>query len=54
MDTDEDKINGLTEVIIGCALRVHIVLGYGFAEKVYENAMAHELTKAGLTVASSR
>jgi GxxExxY protein len=26
-------------------------LGVGFLEKVYENALAHELRKAGLTVA---
>jgi GxxExxY protein len=40
----------LTEVIIGCAMRVHNTLGPGFLEKVYENALAHELRKAGLFV----
>jgi len=51
MDADEEKLNGLTEKIIGCAFRVHNVLGCGFSEKVYENALVHEMRKVGLTVA---
>ncbi|HSZ56018.1 MAG TPA: GxxExxY protein [Tepidisphaeraceae bacterium] len=51
MDTDEERLNRLTETIIGCAFRVHNVLGCGFAEKVYENALIHEIRKAGLVVA---
>ncbi|HXC34656.1 MAG TPA: GxxExxY protein [Candidatus Acidoferrales bacterium] len=39
----------LTEKIIGCAMKVHSVLGPGFLESVYKNALAHELKKAGLT-----
>jgi GxxExxY protein len=50
MNTDEEKINGLTERIIGLAFRVGSVLGCGFLEKCYENALAHELMKAGLRV----
>lgn len=38
----------LTSRIIGCAYRVANELGSGFLEKVYENALAHELRKAGL------
>jgi len=38
----------LTERVIGCALRVSNTLGCGFIEKVYENALAHELRKAGM------
>jgi GxxExxY protein len=34
----------------GCALTVLHTLGTGFLEKVYENALLHELRKAGLTV----
>lgn len=30
--------------------RVYAKLGYGFLEKVYENAMTHELQKSGLAV----
>lgn len=55
-----DEINGanlgereyphsdITEKIIGCAIRVHKALGAGFVEGIYENALAHELAKAGL------
>ena len=38
----------LTEKIIGCAMQVHSTLGPGFLESVYENALVHELAKAGL------
>ncbi len=41
----------LTKTIIGCAFKVHNTLGSGFLEKVYENALAHELRKRGLRVA---
>ena len=40
----------LTSKIIGCAYKVANELGSGFLEKVYENALAHELRKAGLNV----
>lgn len=41
-------LNELTERIIGCAFRVSNGLGCGFLEKVYQNALVHELRKAGL------
>jgi GxxExxY protein len=40
----------LTERIIGCAMKDHTALGPGFLESVYQNAMAHELRKEGLSV----
>ena len=42
--------DGLTEKIIGCAMKVHQSLGPGFLESVYEKALAHELGKTGLDV----
>jgi len=42
------KLDQLTGAVIGCAFRVHNTLGCGFLEKVYENALAHELRKAGV------
>ncbi len=51
---DEDRINGITEKIIGAAFQVANELGVGFLEKVYENSLAHELRKAGLTVDQQR
>ena len=50
MNTDEKQINAMTERIIGCAYKVASKLGCGFLEKCYENALAYELRKAGLTV----
>ncbi len=50
MNTERDEINQLTERIIGCAFKVSNALGSGFLEKVYENSLAHELRKAGLSV----
>jgi len=44
----------LTETIIGCAIKVHKTLGPGFLESVYEKALAHELSKAGLQVECQR
>ena len=38
----------LSRRIIGCCIQVHRVLGPGFLEKVYEEALAIELAKAGL------
>lgn len=47
---DIDEINRITEKIIGCAYTVSNTLGAGFLEKVYENALAHELKKSGIGV----
>ena len=44
----------MSERIIGCAFQVLNTLGAGFLEKVYENAVAHELRKSGLTVAQQQ
>ena len=46
-----DEIIKVTERIIGCAYTISNALGVGFLEKVYQNALAHELRKAGLSVA---
>jgi GxxExxY protein len=50
MDTGADRVNLLSNRIIGCALRVLRALGTGFLQKVYENALVHELRKSGFTV----
>ena len=41
-------INDLTHTVIGCAYKVHNVLGPGFFEKVYENALKVELARRGI------
>jgi GxxExxY protein len=52
MHTDKHRweTNLITEAVIGAAYRVSNTLGSGFLEKVYENALAIELRKAGLEV----
>jgi len=47
---DRDRLDTLTRRIIGCAYTVANTLGSGFLEKVYENALVHELQKAGMTL----
>jgi len=49
-DLNRTKMRKLTEEVIHCAFTVSNALGCGFLEKVYENALAHELRKAGLQV----
>ena len=49
-DDKLDKINKITEKIIGCSYTVSNTLGCGFLEKVYEYALAQELRKAGFKV----
>jgi len=44
------EINNLTHRVIGCAYKVHNVLGFGFLERVYENALRIELEKLGFCV----
>ena len=45
---NRDDLNKISSVIIKCAYQVSNTLGCGFLEKVYENALLHELQKAGL------
>ncbi|HZF33662.1 MAG TPA: GxxExxY protein [Candidatus Angelobacter sp.] len=51
MNADERRLDEITDKVIGCAFVVSNILGAGFVEKVYENALAHELRMAGLSVA---
>ena len=47
---DTNRLNDLSGRVIGCAFNVLNTLGIGFLEKVYENALAYEMRKAGLAV----
>ena len=51
MNTNATVLDALSNRIIGCALTVANTLGSGFLERVYENALALELRRAGLAVA---
>src|SRR5262245_3400429 len=52
INADEHRLmlNGKTERIIRAAYQVSNVLGCGFLEKVYENALGYELSKQGFRV----
>ncbi len=50
MSENDYPLKDLTEVIIGCAYDVYNALGYGFLEKVYENALALKVQSKGLKV----
>ena len=44
------KHEDITERIIAAFYQVYNTLGYGFLEKVYQNALVHETRKRGLRV----
>ena len=54
MNTDKGSIKykELTESIIGIFYRVYNKLGYGFLEKIYENAMMLEMEKENIPAVS--
>ena len=43
-------LDALSEKIIGSAYKISNSLGSGFLEKVYENALAHELRKENIKI----
>ena len=49
-DYADFKYTDVTDKIIRAAFEVHNALGFGFAERVYENALAIELENLGLRV----
>jgi GxxExxY protein len=46
----EREINTLCDRVRQTAYEIHLYLGNGHLEKVYENALAHRLRKAGMSV----
>ena len=50
MHTNGRSGDDLSGTIIGCAYRIMNKLGVGFSERVYENALAYELRKDGISV----
>lgn len=50
----ELEYEGLTDKIIGCAIKLHQKLGPGFLESIYENGFIIELQKQNLQVEKQR
>ena len=48
MNTDKDKYESLTEIVLAAAFEVSNTLGCGFLEKVYERALVIELRLRGV------
>jgi GxxExxY protein len=46
----ERDINALCDRVRQTAYELHLYLGHGHLEKVYENALAHRLRKGGLNI----
>jgi GxxExxY protein len=42
--------NEITEIIIGCAIKVHTSIGPGLLESAYEACLFYELSKTGLLI----
>ncbi len=47
-DTETQRLNQITEKIIGCAIEVHRALGPGLLESAYEECLCFELSHCGL------
>src|SRR3954447_9062257 len=48
MNADAERLNGLTDRIIGAAIEVHRALGPGLLESAYESCLFFELNRRGL------
>jgi len=48
--TNKERLNQITEGIIGAAIKVHRDLGPGLLESAYETCLAFELVERGLKV----
>jgi GxxExxY protein len=50
MSMTEREINALCDRVRQTAYAIHVYFGNGHLEKIYENALAHRLRKAGIDV----
>lgn len=46
------EVNDVTQIVIGCAVKVHTALGPGLLESAYHRCLVHDVEKAGLLVES--
>ena len=54
MLTDPYGTSPLTKAIIGCAIRVHRVIGPGVFEKIYSECLTYELKRDGMSFERER
>jgi GxxExxY protein len=54
MAKSDEESEALSEIVIGCAIEVHRVLGPGLLESVYQECMVIELKRHQLPVAIER
>ena len=47
-DAEAQRMEELTETVIGAGIRIHRALGPGLLESAYEECLCYELSKAGL------
>jgi GxxExxY protein len=52
--TEKQRLNTITENIIGAGIKVHRALGPGLLESAYEACLAFELAKRGLRVVAQK
>ena len=45
-----DELNRISNIVIGCAIEVHRILGPGLLESAYQQCLAWELRQVGLKV----
>jgi GxxExxY protein len=46
------EVNDVTQIVIGCAFKVHTARGPGLLESAYHRCLVHDVEKAGLLVES--
>ncbi len=49
-DTETQRLNEITEQIIGCAIEVHRTIGPGLLESAYEKCLCYELSQNNIKV----
>ncbi len=54
LNQETEKLNRISEAIIGAAIEVHRTLGPGLLESTYEACLFHELTKCGHKVVQQK
>ena len=51
---DKDRLDGISEAVIGAAIEVHRALGPGLLESAYQSCLSFELTTRGVVVERER